>query len=120
MITLSCGQEPAATLSLSVMVTAPQLSVPVATPVAAELLSASHSMVTSGGQVMTGGVVSTTVMICTQLSLLPQSSSAVQVRVMMLTAGQLPGAVLSVKVTAGAGSQLSSRWPCRSPLGSCP
>ena len=40
-------------------------------------------MVVLGGQLITGGVVSVTVIVCTQLELLPQASVAVQVRVMV-------------------------------------
>src|SRR6266581_38573 len=71
------------------MVTALQVSWAVATPVALVLVSAGHSRTTSGGQVMTGGVMSRTVMVCTQLALLPHSSMAVQVRAMTLVAPQL-------------------------------
>src|SRR5687768_18524318 len=46
-------------------------------------------------------------MVCTQELLLPAQSVAVQVRVMTEVLGQAPGAVLSVKVITGAGSQLS-------------
>src|SRR6266567_3402364 len=41
---------------------------------------AGQSRKRSGGQVIVGGVVSLTVIVCTQLALLPQSSVAVQVR----------------------------------------
>jgi hypothetical protein len=41
-----------------------------------------------GGLVMTGGVVSRTVMVWTQLALLPQASVAVQVREMTLALPQ--------------------------------
>ncbi len=56
---------------------------------------------------MTGAVVSTTVMVWTHMLELPQASVAVQVRVIVLSCGQAPGAVTSDDVTAGAGSQLS-------------
>ena len=61
-ITSSWGQVPAAELSLSETDGSPsQLSVAVATPVAEEVLSPSHSTVASAGQVISGGVESTTV-----------------------------------------------------------
>ena len=105
---LSSGQVPGALTSLSVMTgLGSQLSVAVATPVFAELGSSSHSMVTSAGQVICGGVVSSMVMVCTQSELLPQASVAVQVRVMTLSSGQVPGALTSDSVIVGLGSQLS-------------
>ena len=52
-----------AKLSLKVMVTPPQLSDPVATPVASGEVDIPHSTVASGGHTMLGGVVSTIVII---------------------------------------------------------
>src|SRR5438128_5569922 len=72
-----------------------QLSVAVALPVAVGSLEVLHWTVASGGQVITGAVVSTTLMVCTHELLLPAQSVAVQVRVMTLVLGQLPGTVLS-------------------------
>src|SRR5437773_461442 len=60
-----------------VMVTLPQVSVAVGVSKLQLLL---HSTVLLGTQVMVGGVVSRTVMVCTRLVLLPESSVAVQVR----------------------------------------
>src|SRR5438874_6977579 len=71
------------------MITALQVSVAVATPLALVEVSAGHSKIRSGGQVTTGLVMSRTVMVCTQLVLLPQASMAVQVRAMILVAPQL-------------------------------
>ena len=65
-----------------------QLSVAVADPVFDGSVDSSHSMETSAGQVMTGSVVSSTVIVCTQVAVLLQSSVAVQVRVMVV--GQVP------------------------------
>ena len=62
------------------MVTEPQASRAVAIPFLLVLISAGHSSTTLAGQMMAGGVVSRTVMVCTALVLLPQSSVAVQVR----------------------------------------
>src|SRR6266581_3015628 len=72
------------TESLKLMLTEPQPSRAVATPVKLVLVSAGHSSTTFVGQVMTGGVVSSTEIVCAQLLLLPQASVAVQVRVMTL------------------------------------
>ena len=57
-----------------------QASVAVATPVLVVLVSAGQSNVTSAGQVITGLVVSWTVISWSQLLLLPQASTANQVR----------------------------------------
>jgi hypothetical protein len=72
--------QPFVTASVNVIVTVPQASVAVATPVLLVLVSAGQSSVRLGGHVITGGVVSRTVMVCKQVDLLPQSSVAVQVR----------------------------------------
>src|SRR5215469_4579842 len=58
-------------------------------PVALVLVLAGHSRTRSGGQVRVGLVVSRTVIVWTQLELLPQASVAVQVRAMTLVAPQL-------------------------------
>ena len=61
-----------------------QLSVAVASPfVMLALVSAEHSMVTFGGQLITGGVISLTVIVWLQLAELPQASVAFQMRVMV-------------------------------------
>jgi hypothetical protein len=54
--------------------------------------------VVSFGQVFTGASSSTTVTIWMQLEELPQSSVAVQVRVITSSWGQLPAATLSLSV----------------------
>ena len=48
--------------------TGPQLSVAVAVPVPAGVLSSSQSIVTAAGQVITGAVISCTVIICVHSS----------------------------------------------------
>ena len=83
--------------SLKVMVVLPQMSDPVAMPVASGEVDIPHSTVASGGQTMAGGVVSTTVMIWVQVLVNPHSSVAVQVRVMVPVLPQA-GAKLSLKV----------------------
>ena len=60
-----------------------QLSVAVAVPVADGSVDASHETVLSAGQLMVGAEVSRTVMVCVQDELLPLSSVAVHVRVMV-------------------------------------
>jgi len=77
------------TLSLYMTVTELQVSWAVATPVALVLVSAGHSNVRFAGHVIVGGVVSRTVMVWTQLLLLPHWSVAVQVRAMNLAPPQL-------------------------------
>ena len=71
------------------MVTEPHVSVAVATPVAFVVVGAGHSIVTFAGAVMVGAVVSRTVIVCTQLRLLPHASIAVQVREITLAPAQL-------------------------------
>src|SRR5437867_7775897 len=66
------------------MVTEPQPSVAVATPVALVVVLAGHSSVRLAGAVMVGGVVSRTVMVCTPEATLPQPSVAVHRREMIL------------------------------------
>ena len=57
---------------------------------------------------MVGGVLSSMVMTWPQVLLLPQASVAVQVRLMVYSCGQtIEAVVTSLKVTTGAGSQLS-------------
>ena len=68
------------TTSLKLMLTEPQPSVAVATPVALVVVLAGHSSTRLVGATMPGGVVSRTVIVCTALLLLPHSSVAVQVR----------------------------------------
>src|SRR6266699_6261359 len=76
------------TESLKLMLTDPQLSWAVATPVTLVLVLAGHSSSTLLGAVMVGGVVSRTVIVWTQLVLLPHWSVAVQVRAMTLVLPQ--------------------------------
>ena len=73
-----------------------QLSVALPSPVLPGLLEASHSIVTLSGQVTAGAVVSTTVIVWTQLELLPQSSVAFHVRVTVFSCAQLPASTLSL------------------------
>src|SRR5881409_2438159 len=94
--------------SVKVMVTGwPQLSVALALPVLAGAVQSPQARTLSAGQVMTGATVSAKVMCCTQLLLLPQASSAFQVRSMPALPVQLAGVAASVKVIVGLPPQLS-------------
>src|SRR5688572_24752507 len=99
----SASQLPGVVASLKVTSTlASQASLAVAAP---KVGVAGQSMGEfTMGQVMTGGVLSTTLMARLQVAVLPQSSVAVQVRVMV---GQLPGDVTSLKVISTLASQAS-------------
>src|SRR5258705_1223508 len=72
--------QPGAKASVWLMATLPQVSLPVAEPWAAGVVSPVHSTVVLAGQVIDGLVVSTTVMVWSQVAKLPQSSVAFQVR----------------------------------------
>ena len=82
------------------MVTLLQVSVAVAEPFAAGLVSAPHSTVSLAGQVIVGAVLSLTEIVCVQLEELPQESVAVQVRAIVwktLSTEQLaPGVTTSL------------------------
>ena len=58
-------------------------------------------------QVMVGGVISCTTMVPLQVAVFPQSSVAVQVRVVLYVFGHDPGVLTSEKVTVTLASQLS-------------
>src|SRR5439155_3511897 len=77
-----------------VIVTVPQVSLAVGGSKDQALV---HSTVLLAGQVMVGLVVSLTVMVCTQLVLLPHKSVAVQVRAMTFVPPQ-PTVVASLKL----------------------
>src|SRR5439155_25109181 len=87
--------QPVTSVSVWLMAALPQVSLPVAEPWAAALVSPVHSTVLLAGQLMVGAVVSTTVMVWSQVLLLPQASVAFQCRVMVLV---LPQPVTSVSV----------------------
>src|SRR2546422_11218414 len=76
--------QPLLTESLKLTFTKPQPSWAVATPVTLVLVLAGHSSTRLGGQVIVGGVVSRTVMVWTQLLLLPHWSVAVHGRAIIL------------------------------------
>src|SRR5439155_11446902 len=71
------------TESLKLTSTALHVSRAVATPVAFVPVFAGHSSTRFVGQVIVGLTVSRSVMVCTQLMLLPHRSVAVQVRAMI-------------------------------------
>lgn len=104
---LSWGHAPPATWSTKVMASVGSQSVAVAVPVLTGNVLDVHWMVTFGGQVIVGGVLSSTRIICTQLLVLPQSSVAVQVRVMILSWGHAPPDTTSLEAMVGEPSQLS-------------
>ena len=56
---------------------------------------------------MTGALVSCTLKLWLHCAVLPQASTAVQVRTMVFSCGHLPGRVFSVKLTFGSGSHAS-------------
>src|SRR6266404_2806461 len=87
--------QPGAKMSVWLIVTAPHVSLPVASPVPAGLASAVHSTVMSGGTVRLGLVVSTTVIFWAPLVELLQASVAVHMRVITPVLPQ-PGAKVSV------------------------
>lgn len=98
----------AAVTSLNVTVGAPsQLSVAVAIPVFTGNVLSVHCMVMFAGHVIAGAVLSSIKIICAQVLTLPQSSVALHVRVIVLSCGQSPATVASVKSTTGTASQLS-------------
>jgi hypothetical protein len=104
----SCAQVPAIVTSLNVGVTlTSQLSVAVAEPVAAGAELVLHCMVVFAGHVICGGVLSSTKIVCVQELELPQSSIAVNVRVMVLSCGQAPPTDTSENPMVGVVSQLS-------------
>lgn len=107
-IVLSCGHTPATVTSEKVIVAElSQLSVAVAVPVFAGNVLAVHRMVIFAGQVMAGPWLSSTKMIWLQDPMLPQSSVAVHVRVIVLSCGHEPAAVTSLKLMTNVASQLS-------------
>jgi hypothetical protein len=106
-ITGSPAQLPAATLSEKETAGVPQLSLPLAVPVVAGAVDAPHCTVTSAGALTVGAAESATVTVWLQSLLLPQSSVAVQVRVMTDAPAQVPTVTLSDDVTPGALLQLS-------------
>src|SRR6185503_135242 len=65
--------------SLCVIVTVPQVSLPVAVPVALGAVEPVHSTVASGTSLIVGAVVSTMVMVWVDRAVLPQTSVAVHV-----------------------------------------
>ena len=100
------GQLPGVVASLNVIATlGSQASVAVATPNDGVEPQATGD--TTAGQVIDGGIRSCTAMVRLQVDVLPQSSVAVQVRVTLKLAGQLPGVVASLNVMATLGSQAS-------------
>jgi len=95
----SFGHEPFMVTSAKFSVGVPQLSVAVG--VVQEGVP-EHSIVDGpGNPEITGGVVSSTLIVCEAVAVLPQPSSAVQVRMMLYSFGQVPFVVTSAKLNTG-------------------
>src|SRR4030095_1120572 len=102
------GHDPPTVTSLKVIKgVASQLSVAVALPVLGGKVLAVHSIVIFGGHVINGAWLSSTEMIWLHVLLLPQSSVALQVLVIVNSSGHTPPTVTSLNVIAGVLSQLS-------------
>ncbi len=93
------GHVPAHTSLTKVTAGVPQLSVAVTSVISGAGTCVMHSKVVSAGHVIVGAVMSSTVIVWTQVEVLPQLSVAMYVRVMIL--GQLPLHISLTKVTAG-------------------
>ena len=70
------GQFPAHTSLTQVTTGVPQLSVAVTRLMSGAGTSVIHATVTGAGQVIIGGILSSTVIVCVQLVVLPQESTA--------------------------------------------
>jgi hypothetical protein len=90
------------------LVTPLQLSVAVARPVRSVVGGSVHSRVMSAGHVITGAVVSLNLIVCWQLTLLPQPSVAVQVRKIVPRPVQLVVPKASAKVMAATALHASA------------
>lgn len=98
-IVYSFGHAPFVVTSANVKVGTPQLSVAVGV---AQDGVPEHSMDEGpGNPEITGGTVSSTLIVWVAIDVLPQSSVAVQVRVMLYSFGQVPLVVTSANVNTG-------------------
>jgi len=98
-IVYSFGHEPFAVTSAKLKVGVPQLSVAVGV---VQTGVPEHSIEDGPGKPeMTGGMVSSTLMVCDAVAELPQSSVAVQVRVILYSFGHVPLVVTSPNVSTG-------------------
>ncbi len=95
----SPGHAPFVVTSAKLKEGTPQLSVAVGT--SKEGVPPHSIVVTPGNPEITGGTVSSTLMVCVAVAVLPQPSSAVQVRVILYSEVQVPLVVLSAKVKTG-------------------
>lgn len=98
-IVYSFGQEPFVVTSAKVNVGVPQLSVTVG--VVHDGVPEHSILDGPGNPEMTGGMVSSTLIVCVAVAVLPQSSVAVQVRVILYSLGQVPLVVTSANVSTG-------------------
>lgn len=89
------------------IVTPPQLSDAVTVPVLTGGTAEAQVTVTPTGHVMVGAALSSTTMVCRQVPVLPQSSVAVQVLLIVYSCAHPPATVTSVDVIVGVASQLS-------------
>jgi len=85
----------------------PQASLVTTLPVFTVGTWLAHENVTLAGQVMVGGVISCTTMVPLHVAVLPQSSVAVHVRVVLYVPAHDPGVLTSVKVIATLTSHAS-------------
>lgn len=99
MILYSFGHEPLVVTSAKVKVGTPQLSVAVG--VVHDGVPEHSIVVGPGNPEITGGTVSSTLNVCEAVAVFPQPSSAVHVRVMLYSFGQVPLVVTSAKVKVG-------------------
>ena len=103
---ISSGQEVPLDTSLTHDITGiPQLSVPTTNVISGAGTSVMQATVTAAGQVITGAIVSFTVMICVQIVVLLQLSSAIYVRV-IISGQDVPLDTSFTQVTVGI-AQLS-------------
>jgi len=107
LMVIKTGHTPPIVTSENVTVGVLQLSVAVAFPVFGGKLLTEQLIVTLGGQVMVGARLSSTTIDWVQVFVLPQSSVASHVRVIVLSCGHAPAAVISEKVIVAELSQLS-------------
>src|SRR6187431_836095 len=84
-----------------------QLSIAEAMPVSIGSVLSVHSTVIFGGQLMVGTWLSSSMIVCSQVLVLPQTSIAIHVLMIVISCGQDPPTITSLYVTVGAVSQLS-------------
>jgi hypothetical protein len=93
------GQLPLHTSPTHVTTGVPQLSVALTDVMSGAGTSGGHATVTAAGHRICGAMLSSTVIICVQVAVFPQESTAWYVRV--ITRGQLPLHTSLIKITVG-------------------